>query len=85
MIEANALVIHINPLQELLQKEGETNFTGLLKKIKMIVKKLGVPVIIKEVGSGISKEVAVKLLEAGVKGIDVSGPHFGHNSTSQPQ
>ncbi len=73
MIEANALVIHINPLQELLQKEGETNFTGLLKKIKMIVKKLGVPVIIKEVGSGISKEAAVKLLEAGVRGIDVSG------------
>lgn len=73
MIEANALVIHINPLQELLQKEGETNFVGLLKKIKIIVKKLGVPVIIKEVGSGISKEAAVKLLEAGVRGIDVSG------------
>ncbi len=73
MIEANVLVIHINPLQELLQKEGETNFAGLLKKIRMIVKKLGVPVIIKEVGSGISKEAAVKLLEAGVRGIDVSG------------
>lgn len=73
MIKANALVIHVNPLQELLQKEGETNFTGLLKKIKMIVKKSGVPVIIKEVGSGISKEAAVNLLEAGVKGIDVSG------------
>ncbi len=73
MIEANALVIHINPLQELLQKEGEPNFTGLLNKIKMIVKKLGVPVIIKEVGSGISKQAAVKLLDAGVRGIDVSG------------
>ncbi len=73
MIEANALVIHINPLQELLQKEGEINFRGLLKKIKITVKKLGVPVIIKEVGSGISKEAAVKLLEAGVRGIDVSG------------
>jgi isopentenyl-diphosphate delta-isomerase len=73
MINADALVIHINPLQELLQKEGETNFSGLLKKIKMIVKKSGVPVIIKEVGSGISKEAAVKLLEAGVRGIDVSG------------
>jgi isopentenyl-diphosphate delta-isomerase len=73
MIEANALVIHVNPLQELLQKEGETNFTGLLKKIKMIVKKSGVTVIVKEVGSGISKEAAVNLLEAGVRGIDVSG------------
>ncbi|MFC2094540.1 type 2 isopentenyl-diphosphate Delta-isomerase [Bacteroidota bacterium] len=73
MIEANALVIHINPLQELLQKEGEPNFTGLLNKIKMLIKKLGVPVIIKEVGSGISKQAAAKLLDAGVKGIDVSG------------
>lgn len=73
MIEANALVIHINPLQELLQKEGETNFTGLLRKIKIIVKKSGVPVIIKEVGSGISKQAAAKLLDAGVRGIDVSG------------
>ena len=73
MIEANALVIHVNPLQELLQKEGETNFAGLLKKIKMIVKKSGVPVIIKEVGSGISKEAAVKLLGTGARGIDVSG------------
>jgi len=73
MIEANALVIHVNPLQELLQKEGETNFKGLLKKISMIIKKLAVPVIIKEVGSGISKEAAVKLLDAGVRGIDVSG------------
>jgi isopentenyl-diphosphate delta-isomerase len=73
MVEANVLVIHINPLQELLQIEGETNFTGLLKKIKMIVKKLGVPVIIKEVGSGISKEAAAKFLKAGVRGIDVAG------------
>lgn len=73
MIDANALVIHVNPLQELLQKEGETNFKGLLKKISMIIKKLGVPVIIKEVGSGISKEAAIKLLDAGVRGIDISG------------
>jgi isopentenyl-diphosphate delta-isomerase len=73
MIESNALVIHINPLQELLQKEGETNFAGLLKKVTMVTKKLEVPVIIKEVGSGISKEAAVKLLDAGVKAIDVSG------------
>ena len=73
MIEANALVIHINPLQELLQKEGDTNFKGLLKNIKIIVKKIGVPVIIKEVGSGISKEAALKLLDSGVRGIDVSG------------
>ena len=73
MIEANALVIHVNPLQELLQKEGETNFRDLLKKIKDIVKKIDVPVIVKEVGAGISYEVAEKLLDVGVKGIDVAG------------
>jgi isopentenyl-diphosphate Delta-isomerase len=73
MIEADALVIHVNPLQELLQKEGEPNFKGLLKKIKNITKNTEVPVIVKEVGAGISKEAAKKLLELGVKGIDVAG------------
>ena len=73
MIEADALVIHINPLQELLQDEGEINFKGLLKKIRTIVKKIKIPIIAKEVGAGISYEAAKKLLEVGVKGIDVSG------------
>ena len=73
MIEADALVIHLNPLQELLQKEGETNFKGLLRKIKKITKNLTIPVITKEVGSGISAEAAEKLLDAGVLGIDVAG------------
>lgn len=73
MIEADALVIHINPLQELLQGEGEINFKGLLKKIRLIVKKLKIPVIAKEVGAGISNEAAKKLLEVGIKGIDVAG------------
>ncbi len=73
MVEADALVIHINPLQELLQPEGEPNFKGLLKSIEKVVRKIGAPVIVKEVGSGISFEVAKKLLDVGVKGIDVSG------------
>jgi isopentenyl-diphosphate delta-isomerase len=73
MIEADALVIHINPLQELLQKEGETNFKGLIKKIRSVAKKIKIPVIVKEVGAGISAEVAERLLIAGVKGIDVAG------------
>ena len=73
MVEADALVIHLNPLQELLQPEGEPNFKGLLKSIEKAVKKIGVPVIAKEVGSGISTEAAKKLLEAGVNGIDVAG------------
>ncbi len=73
LIEANALVIHINPLQELIQPEGNPNFTGLMKGIEKLVKKLSVPVFVKEVGAGISYQAAKKLLEIGVKGIDVAG------------
>ncbi len=73
MLEADAFVVHLNPLQELLQKEGEPNFVGLLKKIEKLVLKSEVPIIIKEVGSGISKSAAQKLLDIGVNGIDVSG------------
>ena len=73
MVEADAFVIHTNPLQELLQDEGETNFKGLLKKIKEIVKRIQIPVIVKEVGAGISFEAAKELLDVGVGGIDVAG------------
>ena len=72
-IEADAMVIHLNPLQELLQKEGEPNFKGLLEKIRKLVKILEVPIVVKEVGAGISREVSKKLLEVGVQGIDVAG------------
>ncbi|MCX6173776.1 MAG: type 2 isopentenyl-diphosphate Delta-isomerase [Ignavibacteriales bacterium] len=73
LVEADAMVIHVNPLQELLQAEGAPDFKGLIKNIEKICLKIETPVIVKEVGSGISKLAAKKLLEAGVKGIDVSG------------
>jgi len=73
MFEADAFVVHLNPLQELLQAEGEPNFVGLLKKLEKLILKSEVPVIVKEVGSGISKQVAKKLLNIGVSGIDVAG------------
>jgi isopentenyl-diphosphate delta-isomerase len=73
MLEADAFVIHLNPLQELWQIEGEPNFNGLLKKLEKLVNKSNVPIIVKEVGSGISQEAAKKLLNVGVKGIDVAG------------
>lgn len=73
MLEADAFYIHLNPLQELLQKEGEPHFAGLLKKLEKLVSKSKVPIFIKEVGSGIRKSAAIKLLETGVKGIDVAG------------
>lgn len=73
LIEADALVIHLNPLQELIQKNGEPDFSGLLKNIEKIAKKIKLPIIAKEVGSGINKSSARKLLEVGVRGIDVAG------------
>lgn len=73
MINANALVVHLNPLQELVQPEGEPKFKGVFNKIAELVKSLNVPVIVKEVGAGISKEVASKLELVGVKAINVAG------------
>jgi isopentenyl-diphosphate Delta-isomerase len=73
LVEADAMVAHVNPLQELLQPEGETNFSGLLKGLENICSKITIPIIVKEVGSGINKESAKKLLDVGVKGIDVAG------------
>lgn len=73
MIEANALAIHLNPLQEAIQPEGEAKYDGVLKQIEEVADKIDVPVIVKETGAGISAEVAKKLEEAGVQGIDVSG------------
>ncbi len=73
MIGADALVLHLNPLQEALQPHGNTNFAGLLDKIALICRDLGVPVIIKEVGWGISEFTAWQLAAAGAVAIDVSG------------
>ena len=73
MIEADALILHLNALQEAVQPEGNTNFKGLLPKIESVCRELPVPVIVKEVGNGISAEVARKLVEVGVAAIDVAG------------
>jgi isopentenyl-diphosphate Delta-isomerase len=73
LIEADALVIHLNATQELLQLKGEPNFSGLLMKLEKLVKKVNIPIIAKEVGAGISKKAAEKLLGVGIKGIDVAG------------
>ena len=73
MIRANALVVHLNPLQELVQPEGEPKYKGVLDKISDLAKTVDVPVIVKEVGAGISHEVAVKLEMAGVAAINVAG------------
>jgi isopentenyl-diphosphate Delta-isomerase len=73
MIEADALVVHLNPLQELIQPEGEPKYKGVLSKIKEISVNFDIPIIVKEVGAGISMEVAKKLQSAGVSAINVAG------------
>ena len=81
MIEADALILHLNPLQEAVQEGGDLNWKGLAKKIEAVCKKIGVPVIAKEVGWGISKKTTKLLLECGVSAIDVAGA--GGTSWSQ--
>jgi isopentenyl-diphosphate delta-isomerase len=73
LIQADAMVIHLNPAQELMQPEGDILQKGLLKNIGKLVKFLSVPILVKEVGSGISRLAAKKLLDEGVTGVDVAG------------
>jgi isopentenyl-diphosphate delta-isomerase len=73
MIEADALILHLNPLQEALQPEGNVNFSGLLRKIEAVCATLEVPIIIKEVGWGLSTAVAKRLADVGVAAFDVAG------------
>lgn len=72
-IEANAVIVHLNPLQELMQPEGDRNFKGILDGIQQLVEDAKLPVIVKETGAGISENVAKRLLNIGVSVIDVSG------------
>jgi isopentenyl-diphosphate delta-isomerase len=81
MIEADALILHLNALQEAVQPEGDTRFSGLVDKIAEVCSVLSVPVIAKEVGWGISEQAAKMLKDAGVSAIDVAGA--GGTSWSQ--
>lgn len=73
VLRADALILHLNPLQEAVQTRGDRNFRGLIDRIAQVCEKLPVPVIAKEVGNGISGAMAQKLIEAGVSAIDVAG------------
>ena len=73
MIGADGLILHLNVLQEAVQPEGNRNFKGLTGKIAAMCRELGVPVVAKEVGNGISVDVATRLQRAGVKAIDIAG------------
>lgn len=73
MIDADALILHLNPIQEAVQGHGNTNWSGLLSKMEMVCRTIGVPVIVKEVGFGISEHAARQLAGIGVAAIDVAG------------
>jgi len=73
MIQADALEIHLNALQEFLQPEGEPNFKGLEEKLDQICDEAGVPVFVKETGSGISMETAKRLNGKKISGFDIGG------------
>ncbi|MFD3446125.1 type 2 isopentenyl-diphosphate Delta-isomerase [Microbacteriaceae bacterium 4G12] len=73
MIEANALQIHLNVIQELTMPEGDRDFTGALRRIEQIVKTCPVPIIVKEVGFGMSQETVKQLRDVGVNMIDIGG------------
>jgi isopentenyl-diphosphate delta-isomerase len=81
MVQADALFLHFNALQEALQPEGNTRFSGLLNKVEAVCKSLEVPVVAKEVGWGFSQDTARRLVDAGIAAIDVAGA--GGTSWSQ--
>ncbi|WP_236913701.1 type 2 isopentenyl-diphosphate Delta-isomerase [Clostridium sp. Cult2] len=73
LLKADGIQLHLNPAQELVMKEGDRGFKGVLKNIENIVSNIEKPVIVKEVGFGISKDVAQRLYDVGIRYIDVSG------------
>lgn len=72
-VQANALIIHLNPLQELIQPDGDRDWNQILEAIQNCASKLEVPIVVKEVGAGIGPTSAIKLMDAGVKWIEVAG------------
>ncbi len=73
MVNADALAIHLNPLQEVVQLEGDVNFKGCIKAIEKVINEFNIPIIVKETGAGISREVAKVLVDIGVSAINVAG------------
>lgn len=79
-LEASALILHANPLQEAIQSEGDRNFAGLWKKIESLKKAIRVPLILKETGCGLDLQTARRAVECGVDALDsagMGGTHWG--------
>ncbi|RAP37827.1 type 2 isopentenyl-diphosphate Delta-isomerase [Legionella quinlivanii] len=79
-LQADALIVHCNPLQECIQPEGDTTYKGCWAALENIVKKLGLPIIVKETGCGFSASTIKRLKDIGIAALDVSGlggTHWG--------
>lgn len=72
-VQADAICIHLNPAQEMMQAEGDRDFRGVLEPLAELVARVGAPVIVKETGAGLSREVGLRLRDAGVRHVDVAG------------
>jgi isopentenyl-diphosphate delta-isomerase len=72
-VAADALFLHLNPLQEAIQPEGNTRFASLLPRIREVASRLGVPLLLKEVGAGISETTALKLRDLPIAGVETAG------------
>ncbi|AQR61614.1 type 2 isopentenyl-diphosphate Delta-isomerase [Brevundimonas sp. LM2] len=73
MIDADALIVHLNPLQEACQPEGDRDWWGVGAALEALVGSLGVPVVVKETGAGLSAATAQRLVDMGVAALDVAG------------
>jgi len=73
MVDADALALHMNPLQEAVQVDGDTDYRGVYAKIRELSKDISVPLIMKETGAGIAWEDAMRMQEAGASGLEISG------------
>jgi isopentenyl-diphosphate delta-isomerase len=90
-LQAAALIVHCNPLQECIQPEGTTNYKGSWHALEDMVKKLNLPIIVKETGCGFSRETMIRLNNIGIAAIDIGGlggTHWGriegHRATQDP-
>ena len=72
-VQADALIVHLNPLQEAVQPEGDRDWRGVLSSIETLCRQLDVPIIVKEVGAGLSPSVAKALQDVGVRMVDIAG------------
>ncbi|MCF6093523.1 type 2 isopentenyl-diphosphate Delta-isomerase [Microaerobacter geothermalis] len=81
MIEANAIQIHLNAVQELVMPEGDKNFKGMIERLRRIIEEMPIPVIVKEVGFGMAREEILLLSQIGADAVDIGG--FGGTNFAQ--